>query len=164
MGEEGEEQPRSSCHHLPVVAPRSHRAPLQHPPPVSIAGAELPLLKTRPASAGQGMQPRRVLQGAKGRSDGQIHAFMKKGRLLLESPKGSSVDVGPLGGSAWLVDKAGPCPQCRQQPNLEQRTLLLSLLPAFWRISVAVSVPRWERGWWQALPHLPKGTTEPGQS
>lgn len=50
---------------------------------------------------------------------------MKKGRVLPESLKRSSVDVVLLGGSAWPRDNAASCPQSRQQPSLEQGAALL---------------------------------------
>lgn len=82
-----------------------HFALLQHPPLISIPGAELLLIKPRPARAWQGTQAGRNCQGAKGRPDRLIPSFMKKGRLLPESSKGLSVDVVLLGGSAWPGDR-----------------------------------------------------------
>lgn len=103
-----------------------HHAPLQHP--VSIAGAEPLFIKPRPGRAWQDMWAGRDSQGAEGRPDVLIPAFIKKESLL---PGSEGIKCGC--GAAWRIS-----PSCVQhnimstvQASLKQRTALLSLLPAF---------------------------------
>lgn len=62
-----------------------HLAVLKHPPLISIPGAELLLIKPRPARAWQGTQAGRNHRGAKGRPDRLIPSFMKWGGCCFQS-------------------------------------------------------------------------------
>lgn len=142
-----------------------HFALLQHPPLISIPGAELLLIKPRPARAWQGTQAGRNCQGAKGRPDRLIPSFMKKGRLLPESSKGLSVDVVLLGGSAWPGDRQHSIMSTEQAAAESGARGYSALVPtSFLVYFCSRKYSRVGLSGGQAPLHLHKGTTKARQS